>query len=149
LAPSGFGRTMGARNSDPPPMSSPPVYAAEDRTLPIVVYVLYLVGLVNGLTILIGLAIAYANKDRAGPRMQSHYIFQIRSVWTALAWWIIGFFLLFWGGIFSFLLIGIPFAILGWLIVGAVHLWFGIRCIVGLVFVSQYEGYPRPRTWLV
>ncbi len=140
---------MAACNLEPDAMSTQPVYTAEDRTLPIVVYVLYLVGLVNGLTILIGLAIAYANKDGAGPRMQSHYIFQIRTVWTALAWWIIGFFLLFWGGIFSPVLIGIPFAILGGLIVAAVHLWFGIRSILGLVFAWRYEAYPRPRAWLV
>ena len=36
-------------------------------------------GLVNGLTVLIGLLIAYSNRDRAGPVMESHYTFQIRT----------------------------------------------------------------------
>ena len=40
----------------------------EDKTLPVIVYALYLLGLVNGLTILIGLVIAYASRDSAGPR---------------------------------------------------------------------------------
>ena len=40
---------------------------SEDRTLPTVVYALYLLGLINGLTVIIGVIIAYANRDRASP----------------------------------------------------------------------------------
>jgi uncharacterized membrane protein len=123
--------------------------AREDRTLPMLVYILYLVGLINGLTIVIGLIIAYASKEGAGARTQTHYVFQIRTVWTALAWWIIGGILIFWGIPLSFLLIGIPLVILGGLILAAVHIWFAVRCILGLIFLSQGDAYPRPRTWLV
>jgi uncharacterized membrane protein len=122
--------------------------ASEDRTLPAVVYGLYLLGLVNGLTIIVGLVVAYANRGGAGPRAQSHYIFQIRTFWTAIAWWIIGGVLLFWGALFSVILVGVPFAIAGGLILAAVHIWFAVRCILGAVYLWRGEAYPRPRTWL-
>jgi uncharacterized membrane protein len=122
---------------------------SEDRTLPAVVYGLYLIGLVNGLTILIGLLIAYANRDGAGPRAQSHYIFQIRSFWTAIGWWIIGVVLLLWGIPLSVILIGVPLVILGGMILALVHIWFGLRCVLGMLHLWRGEAYPRPRTWLV
>ena len=131
-------------------MTAPSTYdAPEDQTLPTVVYALYLIGLINGLTILIGLVIAYANRDGSGYRTESHYIFQIRTVWTAIAWWIIGCTLLFWGIPLSFILIGVPLVMLGGAILGLTHVWFALRCIMGLVYLSRGEAYPRPRTWLI
>ena len=122
--------------------------ASEDRTLPTAVYALYLLGLINGLTVLIGLIIAYANRDRAGPAMQSHYTFQIRTFWIAIAWWIIAAVLIFWGIPLSLILIGVPLLIAGGLIVAMTHIWFALRCILGLIHVSRGEAYPRPRSWL-
>ncbi len=121
----------------------------EDATLPAVVYALYLIGLINGLTIVLGLIIAYANRDLVGPRTQTHYLFQIRTVWTALAWWLIACVLIFWGAPLSLILIGVPLLMLGGLIFGLVHIWFAVRCILGLVYLSRGEAYPRPRTWLI
>jgi len=122
--------------------------AEEDRTLPTVVYALYLLGLINGLTVLIGLIIAYANRDRAGPAMESHYVFQIRTFWIAIAWWIIAAVLFLWGIPLSLILVGVPLVVAGGLILAMTHIWFALRCILGLVYVSRGEAYPRPRTWL-
>jgi len=123
--------------------------ADESRTLPAVVYVLYLLGLMNGLTVFVGLMIAYANKDGAGPRMRSHYIFQIRTFWTAIGWWIIGGALLFWGIPLAFILVGIPLVVLGGLIFAVGHIWFALRCILGALYLAQGDAYPRPRSWLI
>jgi uncharacterized membrane protein len=123
--------------------------ADESRVLPAVVYALYLLGLMNGLTVFVGLIIAYANKDGAGPRMRSHYIFQIRTFWTAIGWWIIGGALLFWGIPLAFILVGIPLVVLGGLIFAVGHIWFALRCILGALYLAQGEAYPRPRSWLV
>ena len=120
----------------------------EDATLPAVVYALYLIGLINGLTIVLGLVIAYANRGAAGPRTRTHYLFQIRTVWTALAWWIIAGILIFWGVPLSLILIGAPLLVLGGLILALAHIWFAVRCILGLVYLSRGEAYPRPRAWL-
>jgi uncharacterized membrane protein len=123
--------------------------ASEDRTMPAVVYALYLIGLMNGLTILVGLIIAYANRDGAGPRTESHYIFLIRTFWSAIALWVIAGVMIFWGIPLSFILIGVPLLMVGGLVVGCVHIWFAVRCILGLVYLARDEAYPRPRTWLV
>ena len=122
--------------------------AQEDQTLPTVVYALYLLGLVNGLTVLIGLIIAYANRDRAGPVMESHYTFQIRTFWIAIAWWVIAAILFLWGIPLSLIIVGVPLLVAGGLIVAMTHIWFALRCILGLVYVSRGEPYPRPRSWL-
>jgi uncharacterized membrane protein len=122
---------------------------SEDRTLPAVVYALYLVGLANGLTILIGLVIAYANREAASPMARSHYTFLIRTFWLSIAWFLIGCALIGVGAVFSIILVGIPLVILGGLICSVVGIWFAVRAIVGVITLSRGEAYPRPDTWLV
>ena len=125
------------------------VVTTEDRVLPAVVYGLYLLGLVNGLTILVGLVVAYINLDKAGPRMRTHYDFQIRTFWIGLAIFLSLGLLIGISAVLSLVLIGIPFLMLFLFLWGAVGVWFAVRCIVGLVYVSQDQAYPRPNTWLI
>jgi uncharacterized membrane protein len=125
------------------------VVTTEDRVLPAVVYGLYLLGLVNGLTILVGLVVAYINLDKAGPRMRTHYDFQIRTFWIGLAIFLSLGLLIGISAILSLVLICIPFLMLFLFLWGAVGVWFAVRCIVGLVYISQDQAYPRPNTWLI
>lgn len=125
------------------------VVTTEDRVLPAVVYGLYLLGLVNGLTILVGLVVAYINLDKAGRRMRTHYDFQIRTFWIGLAIFLSLGLLIGISAILSLVLIGIPFLMLFLFLWGAVGVWFAVRCIVGLVYISQDQAYPRPNTWLI
>ncbi|MBA4013829.1 MAG: hypothetical protein C0481_18355 [Phenylobacterium sp.] len=125
------------------------VVTTEDRVLPAVVYGLYLLGLVNGLTILVGLVVAYINLDKAGPRMRTHYDFQIRTFWIGLAIFLSLGLLIGISAVLSFVLIGIPFLLLFLFLWGAVGVWFAVRCVIGLVYISQDEAYPRPNTWLI
>jgi uncharacterized membrane protein len=122
---------------------------SEDRTLPAVVYALYLVGLVNGLTVIVGLIIAYASRDTASPVARSHYTFLIRTFWLSIAWFLIGCALCAVGAIFSIILVGIPVLMLGVLVCSVVGIWFAVRAIVGVITLSRGEAYPRPETWLV
>ena len=125
------------------------IVTTEDRVLPAVVYGLYLLGLVNGLTILVGLVVAYINLDKAGPRMRTHYDFQIRTFWIGLAIFLSLGLLIGISAVLSLVLIGIPFLMLFLFLWGAVGVWFAIRCVVGLIYLSQGEAYPRPQTWLI
>ena len=45
------------------------------------VYILYLVSLLIGITAIVGLIIAYVNRDDAPGWLQTHYRFQIRTFW--------------------------------------------------------------------
>jgi uncharacterized membrane protein len=69
----------------------------EDKVLPAVVYGLYLLGFTNGLTWVIGLIVAYVNRDAAGPINESHFTFAIRTFWLSIAWFLIGALLIFFG----------------------------------------------------
>lgn len=128
---------------------APTPAAAEDKVLPAVVYALYLVGLANGLTIILGLILAYVSKDAAGPKMRTHYDFLIRTFWIGIAWMLIGSVLVAGGALLAVVLIGIPPLILGIMILSLLCVWFVVRCIVGLVYLSRDEAHPRPETWFI
>ncbi|MDO9245284.1 MAG: hypothetical protein Q7U11_02280 [Phenylobacterium sp.] len=125
------------------------VSLTEDKTLPMVAYVLYLLTFATFFTVFIGLLIAYSNRATAGPRMESHYTFMIRTFWLSIWWFIIGGLLVLFGGVFSVILVGIPFLMLGVFICSVVGIWFGVRCIMGLLHLSRGEAYPRPMNWLI
>jgi len=124
----------------------------EDRTVAWICYGLYLFGITNGLTVIIGLIVAYAHIGRAGPVLQTHFDFLIRTVWISIGWLLIAAGL----GIVAFILtltiIGIPLAVLlglvAWAIVSLGGVWFVVRMIVGMVVLSRGEPYPRPKAWL-
>jgi uncharacterized membrane protein len=116
----------------------------EDKTLPVIVYVLYFLGLFHGVTMVIGLIIAYVSRDSAGPRMASHYTWLIRTFWTALAGFVVGGLLLAVGIPLSFILIGVPLVVAGGVICAAAWVICLIRLIVGVAHVARDEAYPRP-----
>ena len=121
----------------------------EDRTMPAVVYGLYLLGIANGLTIILGLILAYAQRGEAGAKMRSHYTFLIRTCWLWLAWAVIAGALMLVGAPLSLILIGLPLFGLGLLILGLVHIWFALRAIVGVIYLARDEPYPRPNSWFL
>jgi len=123
--------------------------AEEDKVLPAVVYGLYLLGFTNGLTWIVGLIVAYVNRDSAGPINESHFTFAIRTFWLSIAWFLIGALLIFFGIPMLIVLVGLPMIIAGGLILGAVGLWFVARCVMGIYYLSRGEAYPRPRAWLI
>lgn len=123
--------------------------AEEDKVLPAVVYGLYLLGFTNGLTFFVGLILAYVNRDAAGPINASHYTFAIRTFWLAIAWFLIGLVMTIFGAPLSLLLVGIPVLMAGIAIMGAVGVWFVVRCVMGIYYLVRGEAYPRPRSWLI
>ncbi|MDP1631174.1 MAG: hypothetical protein Q8L66_07115 [Caulobacter sp.] len=121
----------------------------EDRVLPAAVYGLYILSIPSvWVAVLIGLVVAYANRDTAGPRMKSHYEFLIQTFWKGIWWAMFSIVLIVVGGILSIVLIGIPAFIAGWVLLGAIHIWFYVRCLVGLLYLVRDEAYPRPQAWL-
>ena len=121
----------------------------EDRVLPAVVYGLYILSIpFVWLTVLVGLFLAYANREHAGPRMASHYQFLVQTFWKSIWWAVIGVVLCIGGGIFSVVVVGFKILIAGILILTAVHIWFYVRLAVGLIYLAQDQAYPRPDAWL-
>jgi uncharacterized membrane protein len=130
----------------------------DDQVLPAITYALYLLGLATGgLTSVVGLIIAYAQRDRGGAMSRSHYEFLIRTFWLSIVLTVllavIGAVLVLVGLPLSLVLVGIPILAAGWaswvVLLPLVVVWYAVRCVVGVIFLARNEAYPRPRTWLV
>ena len=97
------------------------------------VYILYIAGIVIGITGIIGVIIAYVNKGEAPQWLQSHYRFQIRTFWIGAIYLIVG-------TLLSFFLIGY-LILLFWVI------WLVVRCIKGFRKLDQQLPHPQPTSW--
>jgi uncharacterized membrane protein len=114
-------------------MSSNPIDPKAGATANLV-YILYLVSLVVGVTALIGVVMAYINKRETPEWVQTHYRFQIRTFWIGLLFSIIG-------ALTTLIQIG-------WLIVLLVAVWWIIRCVKGMQYIGKQHPYPNPETWM-
>ncbi|MFN9847943.1 MAG: DUF4870 family protein [Alphaproteobacteria bacterium] len=116
----------------------------EDKTMPAVCYALYLLAFATGITAVIGLVIAYTQRSSAAPGMKSHFTYLIRTFWGGLMMMIVGGVIFGVGALLSIILIGFPIMGLAWLILTFATIWYAVRCIVGLVYLSRGEAHPRP-----
>jgi uncharacterized membrane protein len=116
----------------------------EDKTMPAVCYALYLLAFATGITAVIGLVIAYTQRSSAAPGMKSHFTYLIRTFWGGLMMMIVGGVIFGVGALLSIILIGFPIMGLAWLILTFAAIWYAVRCIVGLVYLSRGEAHPRP-----
>ncbi len=133
------------------PAQGPGVFArSEDLTLPIVVYVLYLCAIPTAfLSLIAGVAIAYANRTDASAAARSHYEFQIRTFWLSLLWIPAGIAIMLVSIPLMLVLVGIPLFIFSILMLLGGKVWYVVRCIVGLISASQGRPYPNPEALIV
>jgi uncharacterized membrane protein len=115
-----------------PSPNPPPRPVGDDRQMALIVYILLLIPFSLGITHIVGLVIAYTNRDTAPEWLKSHYTFQIRTFWLGMAY-------LLGAGLSVFLLIG-------FVLVPAVAVWYIVRCALGLSRLMRGEAYPDPRT---
>lgn len=100
-----------------------------------VIYALYLVSFVIGVTALIGIVIAYINRGKASGWIETHYTWAIRTFWIGLL-----------GGFVSLILMIVG---IGFLLALAVAIWVIVRCIVGLQAVGRGEAIKNPQSWML
>ncbi len=101
--------------------------------LVLTVYVLYLVGFLTGITVLVGVVIAYLQRDSTDRISQSHFQFQITTFWIGLLYFFVGLLTLH---------IVIGALILLWWVV-----WTVIRCVKGLLALNLGEAIRDPNSW--
>jgi uncharacterized membrane protein len=115
------------------PMNAPVTERAQTTDMAKIIYVLYLVGLLTGLTTLVGVVMAYIYRDEAPDWLKTHYQFQIKTFWIMILYAIIC-------GILTFVFIGaLLFVVLA--------IWWIVRCVKGLKFLDQRVAYPNPDGW--
>ncbi|MCX8498947.1 MAG: hypothetical protein ORN25_06235, partial [Caulobacteraceae bacterium] len=132
-------------STPPEPQAAPQPLLNDDRMIAGITYVLFLL-LPTFFPVLIGLVLAYANRDTPSAMLRSHYVFQIRTFWIFFGWAVIALAMIGMGIPLSILLVGIPAVILGAAILCGLSLFFALRCVVGLIYLAQGRPYPRPQT---
>jgi uncharacterized membrane protein len=98
-----------------------------------IIYVLYLIGLVTGITILVGVVMAYIYRDDAPEWLRTHYESQIRMFWMGLLYCLVA-------GLLLIILVG-------FLLYFVIAVWWIVRCVKGLKHLDQRSAYPDHRSW--
>jgi uncharacterized membrane protein len=98
------------------------------------VYLLYIAGILIGLTGIIGVVIAYVNANESAEWQKSHFQFQIRTFWIGLIYIVVG-------AVLSLILVGY-LVFLFWIV------WLIIRCVKGFQLVDKKLPHPNPTGWL-
>lgn len=98
------------------------------------IYILYLVGFLVGVTTLVGIILAYMNKGKTGGYVESHYIWLIRTFWIGLLYFAIGFVL--------------TIVVVGIFILVAAFIWMVIRLVMGLQKLNRGEPIANPQSWM-
>ena len=106
----------------------------EDARQAQLVYVLYLVGLVVGVTMVVGVVWAYVARGDSEDWLRTHFRYQVRTFWLAALYVVIG---------VALLLVGI-----GVLVLLAVFLWWIVRCVKGLRQLERRQPVENVETWL-
>jgi uncharacterized membrane protein len=100
------------------------------------VYVLYLVSIVVGITLLVGLVMAYLNRGQSvGTWAETHYTYQIRTFWIGL--------------LYALICVALMIVGIGFLLIVAVLVWGIVRCIRGLQWAAAGQPVPNPESWVV
>lgn len=99
------------------------------------VYGLYLLSFLIGISGLIGLVFAYLNRGKAGGWVDSHYTYAIRTFWIGL--------------LYGFVSVILSLAVVGVLLAVLTVVWVVIRCIIGLQKAAAGEPIAKPETWWV
>jgi uncharacterized membrane protein len=100
--------------------------------LVLTVYILYLVGFLTGITVLIGVIIAYLQRDETDPICQSHFQFQLTTFWIGLFYFVVGFLTIH-------IVIG-AFILIWW------GIWTLVRCVKGLLILNKGNAIPNPNS---
>lgn len=123
------------------PMSNEPVRSPGDNWLEPgktniqLVYILYLLSFVVGITSIVGVVIAYLNRSKATGWMQSHYIWAIRTFWIGI--------------LYGFISLMLTVVFIGFLGMLATIIWVVVRCVVGLQKAGNQQPIDDPYKWLI
>lgn len=111
----------------------------------VVIYVLYLVIFFAGVTMFIGVVMAYVLRGGKAEWVESHYRFQIRTFWIyfAYAFAVVVLYMLLNQVMYDLTLITLVTTVL---LIGVLA-WWVIRCIKGLNLARKGQAIPKSASW--
>ena len=99
------------------------------KTLTTVIYGLYALSLIFGVTAVVAIVLDYIKKDDTrGTWLESHFSWQIRTFWWSVVWFVLG--ALTW------------IILVGWVVLGVAGIWFIYRIAKG--WLNLNDGKPMP-----
>jgi uncharacterized membrane protein len=99
------------------------------RQLTLVVYILYAVSCLIGVTALVAIIINYIKReDVQGTIYQSHFTWQIRTFWWTLGWFVLGAFT--------------AMLFVGFLIMAVAAVWTIYRLVKGWLYWNDHKPLP-------
>ena len=99
------------------------------------IYILFFAGVITGLTVLIGVVMAYINRGKLGGYIDTHYTWLIRTFWIGL--------------LFSFISGLLMVLGIGFLLIFAVAIWAIIRLVKGIQALGRGEPIADTQTWWI
>ena len=149
--------TQATRQPQPPPRPGVTMQR------PTIIGVLYLANIVLGISVFVGLVLAYVWRSDAEAQEweRTHFTYLIRTFWIGAAVFL-GVFVLWFGALVGIVLeqelqggqadpppAGFLLGFFGVMLVGLLcAVWFWIRCILSLIRAADYKPMPNPGTWL-
>lgn len=97
------------------------------------IYILYLAGIVTGVTAIIGVVMAYMAKSETTEQLRTHYNNQINIFWKGLLYSLVG----------SLLTI----VVIGFLVLLFALVWYIVRTVKGMQALSRGEPIVNPGSW--
>ncbi len=97
------------------------------------IYILYLVAFVVGVTSIVGVVMAYMAKDQAPDWLKTHYNNQINIFWKGLLY-----------GIVSCVLMVV---FIGIILIFVVLIWYIVRVVKGMQALSEEKPIENPGSW--
>ena len=98
------------------------------------IYALYALSVIFGVTAIIGVVLAYMERENAPNWLATHYRFQIRTFWLLLLFFLVGTIL--------------TLVLVGFLVLAATAVWLIVRCVKGWRHLDRDEPVDNVETWL-
>jgi len=124
---------MSDENFEPAVKESPDLRENAKKTA-LIVYALYIGSFIVGITLLVGVVVAYIYRNDAGGWLESHYRFQIRTFWMFVLFSIVG------------ALLAVVFV--GWVVLVFAAVWLIVRCVIGIKRLGERQPIADPASWL-
>lgn len=118
-------------STSPTPPAETPGGSVDSAKL---VYILYFIGYVIGITWIAGVIVAYLKRPDADAVTATHFTYQIRTFWIGLLYIAIG--------------TALMVLMVGFLVWLFAVVWSLVRSIKGFILIGEGKPVPDPETWL-
>ena len=117
-----------------PAVAKSPYLQDNAKKTALIIYALYLASFIVGITLLVGVLVAYIYRKDADDWLASHYRFQIRTFWMFVLFSVIG-------GLSAIIFVG-------WIILAFAAVWLIVRCVIGIKRLGERQSIENPASWL-